>query len=233
MFSRSSKTAAETELVVASSGGVPLARVPGSIREQVRYLWTRLQVQGGDVPNSIAVTSQISGEGVSFTCRALAAVLGRARPTCLVEANWWSEGMPVQTENPGLAGLLGNTCTVEDVLTPTNHPGLSIVPAGELTEAGQAVMASSASLREVIEQLHAAGFTYVVLDLPAITTSATALSFAAAAEASILVVRQRVTQIDQAIQAVEDLRHTRLLGVILNGNRLSMPGFLQRRLVKA
>lgn len=232
MSSRSRKAAAETEMVIASSQGVPLARIPGSIREQVRYLWTRLQVQGSDVPNSIAVTSQISGEGVSFTCRALAAVLGRARPTCIVEANWWSEGIPARVDNPGLAGLLGNTCTIADVLVPTSHPGLSIVPAGELTEAGQAVMASSVALRDVIEQLHAAGFAYVVLDLPAITTSATALSFAAAAEASILVVRQRVTHIDQAVQAAEDLRHTRLLGIILNGNQLSMPRFLQRRLLK-
>jgi Mrp family chromosome partitioning ATPase len=183
------------------------------------------------VPRSIGITSQLAGEGVSFTSRALAVVLARAGETCLLESNWWNPVVRVGPENPGLAGLLQGRGTLPEVIIPTNHSGLSIVPAGDLTESGQAVMANTAAMRTILDSLHTR-FEFVVVDLPAILTSATALSFAAATEASILVVRQRVTRVDQVESAIRDLRHTNLLGVVFNANKVAMPGFLQRRLVQ-
>lgn len=219
-----------SELVIRTEDGLALARVPPTIRQQVRYLWTRVQVHDGDVPHSIGVTSQLSGEGVSFTARAVAAVLARLGRTCLVEANWWGQGVPLLDQSPGLAGVLLGNNTVDEVLISTDHPGLSILPCGESSVAGQAVMADTDAVSVVLDRLRQR-FDYVIVDLPAISTSATALSFAAATDASLLVVRQRVTAVDQVERAVADLRHTRLLGVVLNGNRIYMPKFLQRRLL--
>ncbi|MEL6985463.1 MAG: hypothetical protein AAFO29_23735, partial [Actinomycetota bacterium] len=72
------------EIIIGTTDGQPVARVPAKVREEMRYLWTRLQVHGGDLPSSIGVTSRSRGEGVSFTSQALAAVLARTGETCLV-----------------------------------------------------------------------------------------------------------------------------------------------------
>lgn len=221
-----------TELVIGTAEGVPLARVPFPAREQIRYLWTRLQVHDGMVPRSIGVTSHSSGEGVSFTSLALATVLARTGPTVLVEANWWGTGLPLPEPGPGLAGLLRGSNTVEDAVVATSQSGLSIVPAGALVESGQAVMANTESMQVVINNLYRR-YASVVLDLPSISTSASALSFAAAAEATLLVAKQRSTRIDNVQMAADELRHTRLVGVVLNESKVSLPRFLERRLVSA
>jgi Mrp family chromosome partitioning ATPase len=225
------KRVAKPEIVIRTADGEPLARVPPEVRQEMHYLWTRLELHGGDLPRSVGVTSQLSGEGVSFISRALAAVLARQGRACLVEANWWGQGFDLPTDgNEGLAGLLQGSSGIDDVLVPTNHPGLWIVPSGDLNVSSSAVVSSLEVMSSVLEGLHAR-FRHTILDLPAISTSATALSFAAAADSSLLVVRQRVTRVDQVDSAANDLRHTRLLGVVINDNRVSMPKFLQRRLL--
>lgn len=222
-------------IVIRAADGRPLARVPEPIRQELQYLWTRLEVHDGDVPRSVALTSNLSGEGVSFVARALAAVLARQGRTCLIDANWWGERLPIEEEgeehtNSGLAGLLQGSDDLDEVLVPTDHPELWILPAGELNVSPSLVVSSADAMGSVLDQLHER-FQYTVLDLPAIATSSTALSFAAAADASLLVVRQRVARVDQVQSAVNDLRHTRLLGVVLNDDHISMPKFLQRRLL--
>ena len=219
-----------SEIIVKSADGTALVRIPPQLRQQMQYLWTRLEVHDGDVPRSVGLTSQISGEGVSFISRALAAVLARHGRTCLVEANWWGDGLPLSDASEGLAGVLQGSSDLDDVLVATNHPGLWIVPAGDMAVSGGAVASNTEGVGEVLERLHQR-FEYTVLDLPAISTSANSLSIAAAADASLLVVRQRVTRLDQVESAVHDLRHTRLLGVVLNCSRISMPKFLQRHLL--
>lgn len=221
-----------TELIIGTKDGVALARVPFPAREQIRYLWTRLQVHRGVVPRSIGVTSHASGEGVSFTSLALATVLARTGPTVLVEANWWGTGLAIPEPGLGLAGVLRGAATAEEVVVPTSQSGLSILPPGALIASGQAVMANTESMQSVISDL-SRSYSSVVLDLPSISTSASALSFAAAAEATLLVAKQRSTRIDNVEMAVDELRHTNLVGVVLNESKVSLPRFLERRLVSA
>ncbi len=234
MLSFLKRSDSEGGIVIRSADGAPLARVPQPMRQEMQYLWTRLEVHDGDVPRSVALTSQMSGEGVSFVSRSLAAVLARQGPTCLIDANWWGTRLPLQEDdvepNPGLAGLLQGDLRADDVLIPTDHGELWIVPAGDLDVSPSLVVSSADAMSGVLDQLHDR-FRYTILDLPAIATSSTALSFAAAADASLLVVRQRVARVDQVESAANDLRHTRLLGVILNDDHVSMPRFLQRRLL--
>jgi Mrp family chromosome partitioning ATPase len=220
------------EIIIGTSSGQVVARVPGTVREEMRYLWTRLQVHGGDLPRSIGLTSRARREGVSFTSQALAAVLARTGETCLVEANWWGARWPIEDPGPGLAGLFSARASLDDALVSTNHAGLSLLPAGELVDAGQAVMANTESLRSVVSGLES-NFRYVVIDFPAITSSAVALSFASACQGVLLVTKQRSTRIDQVASATEDLRHANLLGVVLNNYEIAMPRFLKSRLIEA
>lgn len=219
-----------SEMVLGTDNGVVLSRIPGSVREQMQYLWTRLQVHEGGIPQSIGVTSHISGEGVSFISQAMAATLARTSRTCLIETNWWSDGLPLPDTNRGLAGLMQGSASLNEVLVTTNYSRLSVLPAGEVPVSGPVIVPSTDEMRLVLNMLRP-HFEHIVLDLPAISTSATALTFAAAASSSILVVRQRVTRTAQVEAAMADLRHTRLLGVVMNGNKISTPSIIRRRLV--
>lgn len=228
MARRRTKQAATSDLVIGAADGTVLAIVPGIVRDEVRYVWTRLQVHQGAVPRSIGLTSSIPGEGVSFTSQALAAVLARTGSTCLVESNWWGHRLPFPAGTSGLADILRGAGEVPTTIVPTSHPGLSILPAGDIGEDGRSVMASTAAMQHVLASLHQL-FTYVVVDLPAISVSATALSFGAAVESTLLVARQRKVSTDAVESAVNDLRHTRLLGVVVNASQLSTPSFLRSR----
>lgn len=225
----------DTELVIATSDGTPIARIPGPIRLEMQYLFTRLELQDNDVPHSIGVTSAISGEGVTFVSRALAAVLSHdlGRRTCLVEANWWSEhDDETRTGDPGLAGVIAGDAEIRDVLIGTRSPLLSLINAGTDARLQRTGVSKTEALRGVIEQLRP-DFDQIVFDLPAIATSATAMTFGAAVDGSILVARHSATRIDQIEDAVADLRHTPLLGIVLNDSRVAMPAMLQRRLIEA
>lgn len=175
------------------------------------------------------MTSQVSGEGVSFISRALAVTLARVRHTCLVEANWWSEGLPLDSQDGGFASVLAGSASVEETFVATNHPGLSIIPAGTLPEAGFDPTSIVDRLATVLDEMQHR-FDHVVLDLPAIGASSSALPFAAAAEAALLVARQRVARVDGVSEAIADLGHARFLGVVVNSFASATPGFVEQRL---
>ncbi len=219
-----------SEIIIRDTDGRALARIPPRVRQEMQYLWTRLEVHDGDVPNSVAVTSQVSGEGVSFVSRALATVLARQGPVCLVEANWWGQGLPIADSSEGLVGVLLGSSTIDDVLVPTSNANLSVLTAGDINASGGAVAFGGEAVSEFIADLHRR-VPYIVIDAPALTTSSVALTLTAAADAALLVARQRVTRVEQVETAVSDLRHTRLLGVVLNNSRVAMPRFLQRQLL--
>jgi Mrp family chromosome partitioning ATPase len=186
------------------------------------------------VPNSVAVTSAISGEGVTFMSHALAAVLSEdlGSRTCLVGANWWSVENELPDSYPGLAGLFRDGIEIDDVLIETRYERLTVIGSGTLPDPQRTMLSTTERMTALLAELRAR-FDHVILDLPATTTSTSALTFAAAADASLLVARQRMTRIDQVESAVADMRHTRLLGVVLNDNLLYMPRALQRRLLDA
>jgi Mrp family chromosome partitioning ATPase len=224
----------DEELVIASVEGDVFSRVPFEVREQMQYLFSRLEVHNGGVPFSLGITSSMSGEGVSFISQALAAVLSEdlGHRTCLVRTNWWSEGDALDTTNLGLAGVLRGTATIDDVLLQTRFPRLSIMPSGALPAFQRALFAKTDAVANVLDQLRGQ-FDHVLLDLPANSTTPASLILGAAADATLLVVRQRTTQIDQVEHATDDLRNANLLGIVINDNQVSLPSVFQRRLLDA
>ena len=222
------------ELVIARSAGDVVARIPPETREQMQYVFSRLELHGAGLPFSVGITSSMAGEGVSFVGRALAAVLSEdvGRRICLVRANWWSEGEEIDTVNPGLSGLLGGTATLDEVLVPTRYPRLTILPSGQVPTYARSPLAKTEPMIDVLDRLRSR-FDHVLVDLPAIETTAGSLTLCAATDGVIVVVRQRTTTIDQVERSVDDLRHTTVLGVVLNDNHVALPAMLQRRLLDA
>lgn len=221
------------ELVIRTADGSDVARIPEPLRVCMQYLCTRLDLHEGGVPTSIAVTSAVSGEGVTFVSRALAAVLSEdvGRSVCLIDANWWNAESDLPDRHTGLTDLLRASVDVDEVLVETSYPKLHVMRAGSVDDRNRTMLSTTNGMTAVLAELRSR-FDQIVLDLPAIATSTTAMTFAAAADASLLVARQRMTRVDQVADAVADLRHTRLLGVVVNDYFVHMPRTLERRLLE-
>lgn len=221
------------ELVIALRDGTPLARIPENTRVQLQYLSTRLELNGG-MPSSIAITSALPGEGVTYIAQALAAVLSQdlGRRICLIDANWSSAEPSFEVDGPGLAGVMLDTAALDDQIQATRYGNLSLIGAGELTAADRSRLSISERMAKVLVRLQGR-FDHVLVDLPAVSASTSALTITSVCDAALLVTRQRATRPDQIEAAIEDLHPTRVLGIILNDYRLRMPSFLERRLLDA
>ncbi len=218
---------------------------------QLRRMLTDLAVDQR-LPARIGFTSALRGEGVSYLTLAAALTLTHdtGKRVCVVELNWLAPGMlanlnpappPASRQSrratppatpplpilPGVAETLQGQASLEETLLSTNHPGLALIPAGTATIAQRPLLARSAELRALIDQI-ATQFDHVFLDLPAVLATSDTLALATLAQTCALVVRQGVTQITEVQRALSDLAHMPLLGVILNQARLATPSWIQR-----
>jgi Mrp family chromosome partitioning ATPase len=128
-------------------------------------------------------------------------------------------------KNPGIAGILKNEMVLDDVLVSTNNPNLSFLPAGELDRRDRPVYARGTGVKKIITDL-GSRFDHLILDIPAIRATHDAVPLAMLAEACGIVVRQGVTRIDDVQQALDEIDHLNILGVIVNQVKHSSPDWL-------
>jgi Mrp family chromosome partitioning ATPase len=204
-------------------------RAPVEVTRALRYALARLQLsEKGDVGPRIAVTSALSGEGVTFIASSLAALLANdlRRKVCLVDLNWWSADAeredPLDKAPPGVAQVIEGRLALDEVLIPTQGWNLSLLPAGPASPAERPVFAKSPALAKMLDELQLR-FDHVVLDVPPVLGNGEALTLASLADAFILVVRQGVTAEVQVQSALEELAHLDPLGVVLNRASSSVP----------
>ena len=205
----------------------PLHYAAPEITVELRRMVTRLEAQERDgFPARLAVTSALSGEGVTFVTRSLAAVLANDldRQICLVDLNWWSADAVRSSvaARSGMAGLVAGDLDVADVLVPTANPRLWVMPAGRATISERPVLAKSDRLATVLEELHDR-FDHLVLDLPAVLKNGETVALASHSEMCALVVLQGVTADSYVRAALADLSEQHVLGVILNKASTAIP----------
>jgi Mrp family chromosome partitioning ATPase len=218
---------------VADDGGLTIVDLdqrlrhyaPVDVTRALRYALARLQTsEKGDVRPRIAVTSALSGEGVTFIARSLAAVLANdlRRNVCVVDLNWWSttsetKSAYMQPERAlrGVAQVIDGKVSVDEALIWTQGWRLSLLPAGPASPAERPVLAKAAALGTLLDEL-GQRFDHVILDVPPVLSTGEAITLASLGEAFVLVVRQGVTAEAQVQSALEELRHLIPLGVVLN-----------------
>lgn len=213
------------ESVIAERNGKVLVRIPTEVSEQIDYLMGRLSIQQAALPSSLLVTSHLSGEGVSLVSAALASSIGRGGRACLIETNWDGRRLPV-TDEIGLVDVVAGRATLADAVLPTSRPGLSILPVGDRSDPVARVPVGS-DLGPVLRALTPT-FDMVVVDAPALAASPFALEAAALIEASILVVRQGVTDVEQVTSAAAKLEPFGFRGAVLTANSMATPGLIRR-----
>jgi Mrp family chromosome partitioning ATPase len=241
--------------VLRSTIGTPLIAFSPEVITRHRRMITNLLYQK-EIPARIAILSTLQGEGVTYTSLAFGTTMASDLPksVCVVELNMWSPGLltllrtatlpivhrrrlfrrPPPTEvidekllpsSLGVAGILAGTVSLEEALIPTSLPNLMLLPAGNLAIEQRPIAARSEAIKLLIEQI-AEQFDHVILDIPAVLASSDAVALASLAETVCVVVRQGVTPTVIVKQALDEIKHMNVLGVVLNQTRYHTPNWL-------
>ena len=217
-------------LVLTTVSGQPVGSFPGNVIESLRGLVTRIEKKGS-FPERLSLVAARRGEGVTYTTQALAAMLANdlSAKVCIVDLNWWwpYASALVTADNLGLAAVLNGEAVLDDVIIPTGWPNLAFVPAGKLAKQDRPVLSRSQALKRLIEEL-GKRFDHLILDIPAVLTTNDAVPLAALGSACCLVVRQGVTEINDIQQALDEIDHLTILGVILNRVQYVSPARLTK-----
>lgn len=220
----------EGGLVVLDEGGQPLFVAPAAVTEPLRYFVSRVQnATESGFPRSLALTSALAEEGVSFVARNLAAVLAHdlQQSVCLVETHWWKRRATTDEQRPGLAEVLLGEVDLGDVLVTTSDPRLRILRSGHPTGRDRSALARGDAMTDLAKLL-AKQFDIVVFDVPPVLRVSEAIELSRRAEAVALVVRHGVTTDRHVTAALDNLGNANVLGVILNRSRTHIPRALRR-----
>jgi Mrp family chromosome partitioning ATPase len=251
LFGRSSRTQAPDQW--DSGNRLAIDAFPPEVVSGLRRMITQA-VAFDRLPARLALTSALSGEGVTYTALTMATTLASdmRKKVCVVELNWRAPGMvrllrspapqrrrlpwrkPLPEidsshipDSPGLAGILQGEASLHTALLPTMLPNMALLPAGDMPDYLRPGMARSPELRELIGSL-GQYFDHVLLDVPALLSTSDAMALASLAESCYLVVRHGVTSVADIRQALEDIQHLHVPGLLLNRVQLHTPAAIQR-----
>jgi Mrp family chromosome partitioning ATPase len=221
----------EVGLVVPDQFGGDLYEVSAETVEHVRHMLTRLN-RNNALPARLALVAALRHEGVSHLSRAIAAIMAHDLNVrvCVVELNWWwpAPAPAVPAVAGGLAAVVANLASVEEVTVTTGWPTLSLIPS--LTSVPmdeRPVLARNPKLKQIITQL-SQQYDHLILDIPAVLATSDAIALASLADGCAVVVQQGATPINSVRSALDDIDHLKVLGVIMNQVDIAIPEFVQR-----
>lgn len=227
-----------------------LEEAPLETVEAVRYLLGSLRQRAGSaaIPQRLALTSAIAGEGVSFVSRLTASAFAHdiRHRVFLVDLNWVTpeqpsrrgrrkhrrkrarDGFDDDLPGQGIADVLRGDASFDDV-SITRPDGVTVVNAGEATVGEANMFARSEELTLLIDTISKQD-GQLILDLPPVLASSAAIPLSQLADAVVLVVRHGVTTEVQVRQAIERLGDIQLAGIVMNNVSSSIPKPLLRRI---
>ena len=217
-------TVSEPGLLIRELDGSVIQQIPSDVLLSLRHMVTRL-TRDQALASRLALVAGLRGEGVTYNSLALGAVLTNDTDcrTCVVDLNWcW----PSQSfTSPGIAGILAEQADIEQSLVVTNNPRLSILPAGRFAAGQRAIVARSSALATLITEL-GTRFDHLVLDIPAILTTSDAIPLASLAEQVCVVAQYGATPTTVVAQALDEISHLPIAGVLINKVQIAMPTWL-------
>lgn len=224
---------ADGALAIVLADGTRVHMSTSRVTGALRYFVARVQMQGAGLPGCVALTSALHGEGVTYVTRTLAAILAYDSDSTVVavDLNWRRPNEQEPNESPPktLVDAIEERASIDEILQPTVNPRLFLVDSGEVALSRRPAMALSRGLEEAIRQI-GERFDHVLLDLPPVLASSDAISLAQLADVYAFVVLQGTTTSTQVETALEELRGTEGLGVILNRADSKVPPRLRRML---
>jgi non-specific protein-tyrosine kinase len=200
------------ERVLTATGGSPRG-------EEFRLLRTNLRFAGGDEPpRSVVVTSATSQEGRSVVARNLAVALAETGwKVILVDADLRGSRLADQLGIDGTCGLtsvLAHDRPVGEALQQWGPVSLSVLPGGPAHSGELLASPKMSSLIGALEERA----DVVVIDAPALLSSADTAVLARRCTGTLLVARYGRTRREQVVEAVERLEAVQagVLGAVLS-----------------
>jgi Mrp family chromosome partitioning ATPase len=223
------ETLAAESLTLTNAAGAEIISLPPALVSRYRQMHTRVFAE--DDPKKIGIVSALQGEGVTSVTLGFAAVMAQdlELKICLVEANWWWQGLAKMAKiepEPGLAQVMKGDVKLQDALRKTSLENLNLLPAGNSNGHARGRMARSTVLSETLEKL-TEDFDLLLLDIPPLHASDDAAPIAAHVDAIYLVVRQGITPISMIKAGLDAIEHLPVKGVVLNGDQVSIPTWLK------
>jgi capsular exopolysaccharide synthesis family protein len=193
----------------------------GARAEAIRHLRTNLQfVSASDRPNSIVVSSSVSGEGKSTVCINLALSLADAGSrVVLVDADLRRPSIANYMGLEGRAGLttvLIGRARLEDVLQPWQGSSLDVLPSGQ-TPPNPSELLGSRAMSAVLESL-CSEYEYVILDSPPLLPVTDAVVLSRMAGGTLVVAgadRVRRSQFTESLLSLEAV-DAAVQGIVIN-----------------
>ena len=206
--------------------------MPGELAEALRGIINRSELrEGSSLPNSIAVTSALLGEGVTTTSQSMASLVAQEMSsfTCWVDCSWLTpEASRSENDRPGLIDILNNQSLVQQAFhTTEDQPNLFSFSPGPVPDHKRNMIVRSQEFDRLLSIL-VEEFDHIIFDLPPILSNANSLALLRRADASFLVVKHRGASLAQVERAITAMEPTPNLGVLLNQYHSRIPRRLRR-----
>lgn len=207
---------------------------PSFVAEQFRSLAVHVEERINPIGTwgyVLTVTSPEEGEGKTLTSLNLALTLtrGEERRVLLLEGDLWRpqlhtyfEGLDGEPAVPGLQQVLDRELPLAAAVVPVEDSSLEVLFAGATHTVGDKM--SGRRMSEVLAEVRAA-YEIVVIDSPPMGLLASARSLAARSDGVVLVVRANQTRKRAVEKALATLGPEKMVGVVLNGVRISNKGY--------
>lgn len=200
------------------------------LKERCRQLGLALFVDEHTTIQSLGITSTLEGEGKTFTALIMAQVLAEDgfAPVVLVDSNWEHPsvheyfGIP---STPGLAEWLRGECSIEQIRYQIATT-LTVIPAGD----------SKTDMVRLLRKLRDDGLVssltqhsdIVIVDLPAILTTAYGSLAASLPEALLMVTQAGSTPGPLLAEALGQISDLPLKSIILNQVESKIPRWIRQ-----
>jgi protein-tyrosine kinase len=199
--------------------------------EQLRTLRSKLYQLRSSAPlKTVLISSAMPSEGKSFMAANLAhAFVQQSGRTCVVVDGDLRRATLHQyfgaAATPGLSEYLRGQASFEQIVQVGPFPGLSLIPAGAITNDAAELLASS-RLRQLIQGC-AGRYDWVVIDSPPALAVSDASRISELCDGVLLVVRSGQTPYEAARKARGEFRAGAVLGMVLNDSPVNSSSYAQ------
>ncbi|ORJ63382.1 polysaccharide biosynthesis tyrosine autokinase [Geothermobacter hydrogeniphilus] len=218
---------------VESEWLVALHQPNGVVAEEYKKLMTQIlqTMSEGACRNSLLITSSVTGEGKSLTAANLALSLARQldHSVLLIDADLrrphLHEVFGIR-QSPGLVECLAGEADLAEAMVHTGLGKLAILPAGTPSANPQELI-SSHQMKAFVEEIKQRyRDRYVVFDSPPVLPFADATILGPLVDGVLYVVREKVANIVEVREGLEQLRGSQILGTVYNcAASLKRPGY--------
>ncbi|NLX04838.1 MAG: polysaccharide biosynthesis tyrosine autokinase [Phycisphaerae bacterium] len=212
-----------------------LIESPHSIlAESFRQLRTNFLFAGPpEQQRTVLVTSCSPEEGKTCIAVNLATSLALAgQKVLLIDANFRrpsaAEAFGLSDGQQGLSDILVGRASASNLIRPTQHDNLDVLPAGPLPP-NPAELLGNDHLKGLLQELKGR-YQTIILDGPPLLVVSDALVLATAVDTAILTIRAGHTARGAILRAREQLRrvNARLSGIVLNDVRITRGGYFRQ-----